>query len=82
MKWLHDNSAGAHAVNVRCYVCAKWLQLSQALCDLDGPAFEAYYCHACAGAVSGKAFPKVSVRVLFDGTREDLTVPGGMLSVA
>ena len=42
-----DQSAGAHAVSVSCLKCRRRIQLSSAIVDLDGPAFEAYYCASC-----------------------------------
>lgn len=59
---MHDDSAGAHAVSVPCYVCGRMVRLCDALCDLDGPAFEAYYCPACVPAGE-----KVTERVDFTG---------------
>jgi hypothetical protein len=47
MRLTVDHSAGAHNVQIQCYVCKAMLGLCDALIDLDGPAFEAYYHKAC-----------------------------------
>lgn len=47
MKLAKDHSIGAHAVSVPCYKCGSMLRLSDAVMDLDGPAFEAYYHATC-----------------------------------
>ena len=33
---------------VYCYTCNHIQPLSRVICDLDGPAFRAYYCQSCA----------------------------------
>jgi hypothetical protein len=52
-KLVRDRNPGAHEVRVLCLACGHWLYLSEALIDLDGPAFEAYYHAECAPAESG-----------------------------
>lgn len=44
---FRDKSAGAHNVAVTCLKCGSRHHLSDMLCDLDGPAFRAYYCPQC-----------------------------------
>jgi hypothetical protein len=43
MKLTRDHSDGALAVSVSCLTCGRMVRLADALVDLDGPAFEAYY---------------------------------------
>jgi len=33
---------------VYCYTCNHIQPLNRVVCDLDGPAFRAYYCQSCA----------------------------------
>lgn len=64
MRLVKDHSAGAYVVSVPCFKCAKMLSLSDAVMDLDGPAFQAYY-HAnclietvhCGGRDCGRCGP-------------------------
>lgn len=55
-KLVRDHSAGARAVDVFCFVPhgdgKRRVRLSETVIDLDGPAFEAYYCpdHAPEGS--------------------------------
>ena len=44
---LVEGSKGANDVSVRCLICDRWLKVSEAMCDLDGPAFVAFYHRAC-----------------------------------
>lgn len=45
-----DHSAGARAVSVSCLKGDGMVKLADAVVDLDGPAFQAYYHAACAPA--------------------------------
>jgi hypothetical protein len=42
-QFVRDRNPGAFAVRVQCLTCGKLVQLSEALIDPDGPAFQAYY---------------------------------------
>jgi hypothetical protein len=48
MRLVTDNSHGAYAVRVSCYCCGITARLADMRSDLDGPAFQAYYCVKCA----------------------------------
>jgi len=69
---MHDNSAGAHAVQVSCYRCGARIWLHQALADLDGPAFQAYYCVPHFPWGEGQEHV-LSVKMHFDGRWQDMT---------
>ena len=43
MRLAKDHSAGARAVSVPCIVDGRMVRLADAVSDLDGPAFKAYY---------------------------------------
>lgn len=47
MKIVAGSKGGAADVSVQCYVCKKWLPVSQTLVDLDGEPFKAYYHSKC-----------------------------------
>lgn len=47
MRLLHDNSAGAYNVWVKCLACGKQSGLADMIVDTEGPAFQAYYHLAC-----------------------------------
>lgn len=47
MNLTTDHSDGAYAVRVQCFACKAMLLLADAIIDLDGPAFEAYYHRGC-----------------------------------
>jgi len=44
MRITRDDSAGARAVYVSCYTCGARRLLADMDIDLDGPAFQAYFC--------------------------------------
>lgn len=37
-------------LSLRCRLCGKFVPAEQVLADLDGPAFQAYYCAPCINA--------------------------------
>ncbi len=47
MNLIVDHSIAAGNVRVPCYQCSKMLPLSEALIDLAGPPFQAYYHLTC-----------------------------------
>jgi hypothetical protein len=48
MDYVRDTSRHARAVTVACRACGLTLWLSEALIDLAGPAYQAYYHEQCA----------------------------------
>jgi hypothetical protein len=44
---VQDHSPGAYAVTVSCYGCGERRSLADMFADLDGPAFQAYFCPEC-----------------------------------
>lgn len=42
-RFVRDTNPGAYAVRVPCLTCGRMLLLADAVIDLDGPAFQAYY---------------------------------------
>ena len=64
MRLVKDTNPGAYAVQVRCIgphhhelntrAHSRMFTLAEGYADLDGKAFEAYYCDACAGAEEGR----------------------------
>ena len=42
---------------VYCYACNRIFSLARVICDLDGPAYRAYYCQPCAENLTAAALP-------------------------
>lgn len=55
MKYVQDHSLAAGNISVPCLACGKMVRLCDAIIDLDGPAFKAYYHEKCA--TSGPVAP-------------------------
>lgn len=50
------NPPAADDSRVTCFGdCGRIVWLSEALCDLDGPPFKAYYCRRCADGLEAEA---------------------------
>lgn len=68
MRLIKDTSPGARAVYVSCIreECRKSIRLSDAVADIDGPAFLAYYCPSCAAGIGADVL----------GSRRECIAPG------
>lgn len=44
MQLIYDHSEGDYEVAVPCYVCGKMFTLADMAVDVEGPAFQVYYC--------------------------------------
>jgi hypothetical protein len=47
MRLVYDHSPGARAVSVPCLACGVMVRLSDAIIDLEGPPYRAYYHVQC-----------------------------------
>lgn len=47
MRLVYDHSPGAYSVYVSCLNCGDRVLMADTVIDIDGPAFQAYYCNAC-----------------------------------
>ena len=47
MNLCYDHSHGAANVRVHCLNCDRGVWMADAIIDLDGPQFQAYYCRPC-----------------------------------